>query len=96
MEQTRSDMRNPFVDTEGLAVMSQHTYTAGRIFFLLFPNITQDAFLDEEEEEKEEKKGCSDFLSRSAQQNRFRWRRVNIDGEKSLSLSWLFAISVCE
>ena len=32
MEQTRSDMRNPFVDTEGLAVMS--TYTPPPIFII--------------------------------------------------------------
>lgn len=43
--------------------------------------------MSQKSEDDREKKGCSHFLSHSAEQNGFRWHRVKIDGEKT-SVMW--------
>lgn len=47
--------------------------------------------MSQKSEDDREKKGCSHFLSHSAEQNGFRWHRVKIDGEKT-SVMWTWSM----
>lgn len=69
-EQTRSNMRNPFVDTEGLAVMSQQP--------------TPIKIESDRHTSSEKKRGFTHIFFVSLDQKRLRWQRVRIDSENWL------------